>query len=259
MLGLQWLTNRVLYHRFWLIRKEVRRSVGYFSKDVRFLDAGCGAGDFLVPAAMKFREGDFTGLDKSEANIDMIRFYGNKRKIRNLRVEAHDLDNQLEAGFFDVVLCASVLQYLKDPGKFIRRMADKLSTGGHLLFYVPLHYRRRLPGYNRIRKQLLKGVDYDHGRLRDKELTAEGLRNDLQNSGFELANEKWLYGPVGQVAYEISSLFILMIKKAPWVISVPATLVYFLIVHPLILVLLGVDYHYPNRVGNGLFIRAIKK
>gem|GEM_PF-2869381 len=51
---------------------------------------------------------------------------------------------------------------------------------------------------------------------------------------------------------------ILMIKRAPWLLSVPATLIYFLLIHPLILILLAIDYGATNRNGNGLFIKAVR-
>jgi len=164
ILALQWLTNRVLYHRSWLIRKEVEGSIRCFKPGVNFLDAGCGAGDFLVPCAANHKDGSFTGMDKSGSNIDMIRFFSDTRNIRNLKLIHQDLDSPLEDGPWQVILCASVLHYLDDPGRFIHMAAAKLVPGGHLLLYVPLNYKRRIPGYQLIRNRLLKGVDYDHGR-----------------------------------------------------------------------------------------------
>ncbi len=70
LLKLQWLTNRVLYHRSWLIRRVV---LDFLKRqdEISYLDAGCGGGDFLVPFARKYKVGCFFGIDKSESRLSV--------------------------------------------------------------------------------------------------------------------------------------------------------------------------------------------
>jgi SAM-dependent methyltransferase len=258
ILALQWLTNRVLYHRSWLIRKELGRSIRSFKGSIKILDAGCGAGDYLVPFALLNPEVSFTGIDKSASNVDMIRFFCKKKGIRNVTVLQQDLNLPMPPEPWNVILCVSVLQYLDDPGRFISDVAEKLDDGGQLLLYVPVNYTRRIPGYNWLKSRLLGGMDYDASRAFNLNLKAGDLKRFLHSSGLSPVTQKKLYGPVGQIAYEISSLIILLIKKAPWLLAVPGAVLYFILLQPLILLLLVLDYALPIQNGNGVFFKAVK-
>ncbi|MFA6126914.1 MAG: class I SAM-dependent methyltransferase [Bacteroidales bacterium] len=258
LLPLQWFTSRVLYHRCWLIRREVNRELRKFSAGFAFLDAGCGAGDFLIPFARKFTPGWFTGLDQSPGNIHMINYFCRKKRVTNVSLLNGDIMETAFGDLFDVILCASVLQYLDNYQQVLDRFAENLKPGGHLIIYVPVNYHRRIPGYERLKRRFFREVDYECGKPFRNDLSFEGLNGDLREAGFTVTGHRSLYGPVGQIAYEISSLALLLIQKVPWIWSGLFTLIYFVAIHPFILLMLLIDFYSPDKQGNGLLITAAR-
>ncbi len=218
--------------------------------------AGCGAGDFLVPFARKFRSGQFTGLDQSNGNIDIIRHFCRIKEAKNVDVEIGDINELSTDDSVDVILCASVLHYLNDSQKVLESFARSLTPGGHLILYVPVNYRRRIPCYERIRREIFRKVDYESGKPFRTDLSFEKLAGELAHAGFSVTSHHRLYGPAGQIAYEISSMAILLIQKVPWVLSGLFTVIYFLAIHPFILLLMLIDFLLPGKQGNGLLITA---
>jgi len=258
LLTLQYLTNRVLYHRTWLIRREIKRSFRAAGGVLNYLDAGCGAGDFLIPFVRQFRASQFTGLDCSGTNLKVIRNFVTCKRWSGVELIESDLTQFKSGNEFDLILLASVLHYLPDSRAAIRLLADQLTEEGTLIIYVPLNYRRIMPGYSWLRDRLLSGVDYENGKPRRVDLTVASIQADLAEAGLSADRMRYLYGPAGQVAYEITSLTILMIKRVPWILSVIATIVYFPVVQPVVSLLQLVDYLSAPRTGNGLILIARK-
>ena len=258
LLSLQWLTNRVLYHRSWLIRSAVKKTLNQFSDNFSYLDAGCGAGDFLVPFARKYPSGRLTGLDKAPSNIGMIEHYCYRKRIGNIKLIVGDIREMETDGRFSAVLCASVLHYLSDRPAVFRKLSEKMSPGGHLIIYVPVNHHRLIPGYEWLREKLFGNEDYEEGKTVDMSLSISQLSDELDASGFSIRTKQYLYGAAGQLDYEITSLALLVIKKTPWFFSIAGTLVYFLVIHPFMLVLMAVDYFGRYKKGNGLLITAVK-
>ena len=91
----------------------------------RVLDVGCGDGHV---ARILLRRGyEVTGIDSSE---------GSEAEFR--RIQA-DLDNGLPAlsHQFDFILCADILEHLRDPLGFLRRLKTSLRPGGCILASLP--------------------------------------------------------------------------------------------------------------------------
>jgi SAM-dependent methyltransferase len=257
LLSLQWLTNRVLYHRSWLIRRTINRTLKQLPNNFSYLDAGCGAGDFLVPFAKKYPTGKFTGLDKTPSNIGMIDHYCQQKRIANVKLIATDLQEMGKEGRFSVVLCASVLHYVSDRQAVLRKFSENMISGGRLLIYVPVNYRRRIPGYEWLRENLFSKEDYEKGKPVSMNLSYREISGELAASGFRIESHQYLYGPAGQLAYEITSLSLLIIKKVPWIFSILGTLIYFSVIHPFMLALMGWDYSTRYKQGNGLLVTAM--
>jgi len=258
LLPLQWLTTRILYHRCWLIHRTLKGTLRTFDFPISYLDAGCGSGDFLVPLARKNRNSKFSGLDKSAANLRMINIYTQKKKIHNVNLISLNLENKITLGSFDIILAASVLHYVHDTQALIQSFADHLRPGGKLIIYVPVNYRRFLPGYSWIRSRIMRDVDYDADKKPNEYLSLECLSAELHRSGLQIEKERYLYGKAGQVVYEITSMSLLLIQKLPWFLAIPLILIYFPLVQPLMLVLAVMDYLLPTKHGNGLLLVARK-
>ncbi len=102
----------------------------------RVLDAGCGNGYLAeILASRGYR---VTGIERPE---------GVTRQIPD---EIHfipaDLERPLPAlGEYDVIVCADILEHLRDPAGLLTRLRRHLAPGGHFLCSLPnsanIHFR----------------------------------------------------------------------------------------------------------------------
>ena len=97
--------------------------------DIKFLELGCGRGDFLF----EFQNFGFKcyGLDRDKSSIQNE--YG-------LEVKQCDLVNDVfpyEDESFDVVYHKSVIEHMYDPGNLMRETIRVLKPGGKLIILTP--------------------------------------------------------------------------------------------------------------------------
>lgn len=98
------------------------------SKAWSMLDFGCGTG--LVSLALEPHVGAVTGVDSSQAMLDVLGEKAHQvgRAVRLLRREAHG-----EAGFggpYDLIVSSMTLHHIPDVPAFLRRLAGELRPGG---------------------------------------------------------------------------------------------------------------------------------
>lgn len=92
----------------------------------RVLDVGCWAG--YVAAAVAARGYDVTGIDRPGTPFP-----------EGISVVSADLDRGLSPleGRFDIILCADVLEHLRDPVQLLRECRRRLMPEGVLLASLP--------------------------------------------------------------------------------------------------------------------------
>lgn len=92
------------------------------------LDVGCGSGEFLVAA----REYGLkvSGVDVSESAAAACR-------ERGIVARAGDFLNLQFEEQYDLVTMWDVVEHLREPESFIRRSAELLKPGGHLVLKIP--------------------------------------------------------------------------------------------------------------------------
>jgi ubiquinone/menaquinone biosynthesis C-methylase UbiE len=92
------------------------------------IDWGCGSGGYTSVFSKIFRE--VKGID----------FYVETEEKDDLNFESHDLMNYISAKKADFVFCASVIEHVSDPKKFIKKIYDSLKMGGKLYLSFPPFY-----------------------------------------------------------------------------------------------------------------------
>ncbi len=102
--------------------------------NVKILDFGCGRGDFSIPLGELGY--DVYGLDMFEQRICEARLHAPPNVVFEVR-DAMDIPPM---GQYDVILCAEVIEHLKDPGTFLRSVKCLLKPNGLLLITVPNGY-----------------------------------------------------------------------------------------------------------------------
>ncbi|WP_158235425.1 bifunctional 2-polyprenyl-6-hydroxyphenol methylase/3-demethylubiquinol 3-O-methyltransferase UbiG [Caulobacter sp. FWC2] len=96
----------------------------------RWLDAGCGAGDFTHWLAA--RGAQARGLDASAAMIAAARVGSPATRFDQGLVE-----QLTDSAVYDGALCLSVLEYVDDPKTALARLSAAIRPGGHLILSAP--------------------------------------------------------------------------------------------------------------------------
>jgi 2-polyprenyl-3-methyl-5-hydroxy-6-metoxy-1,4-benzoquinol methylase len=97
----------------------------------RVLDAGCSSGYLARPLAA--RGCTVVGLELDSAAAEEARAVCEEVLVGD--VETMELP--FEPGSFDVVLCGDLIEHLRDPEAFLRRMRPLLRGGGKLVLTTP--------------------------------------------------------------------------------------------------------------------------
>ena len=111
------------------------------------LDIGCGAGRFTIPLAERGMK--VTGIDYSPEMIRMAKQYVNARKTKDGKpLKITHICGDFMTGFnkkekFDVTLAMGVVDYIKDPVPFLKKM--KNITGGRMIISFPSKYTPQMP------------------------------------------------------------------------------------------------------------------
>ncbi len=98
------------------------------------LDVGCAVG--VLGQYLTEQQG--CSVDGIEGNAEAAKiaqpFY---RRIMVTDLESADLGYLLEGGRYDRIVCADVLEHLRDPGRVLQRLKDHLTSDGKILISIP--------------------------------------------------------------------------------------------------------------------------
>ena len=155
-------------HWWWRVREDILVSniSTLLSKPVderRILDVGCGAGLFFDVLQQ------FGHVEGIESDPESVRRSGRWRS----RITKGELDETFRPDKpFDLVLLLDVLEHVPHPDQLVRRAADTLRPGGHVLVTVPA-FRWLWTNHDDLNHHLRR---YTAGQLRGL-LTEAGLEN----------------------------------------------------------------------------------
>lgn len=101
---------------------------------VRLLDVGCGDGRLLnwYRASAVGERLQTHGIELSESAAELARAAGHE-----VVVGRFELDTELEAAGFDLILALHVIEHVDDPSGFARRAAELLAPGGIFAIATP--------------------------------------------------------------------------------------------------------------------------
>lgn len=102
----------------------------------RVLDVGCGAGMAATELERRFPGVEVVGVEPDPNLASIARqFVGT---VLEGRVDdANVLEQLAEAGPFDLILCADVLEHLADPWHVLTRLAGMLAPEGAVITSIP--------------------------------------------------------------------------------------------------------------------------
>ena len=146
-----------------LIRK--RHVLDLFDKQGgRYLDAGCGTGDFIPDLVQ--RGGEVFALDFAEEMVERARLrVGSSGSGQGVHFSVGDVcDLTFEPDFFDAIIAVGLVEYLADLDGAFRQMYRVLKPGGSLIVTVPnitspfMAYETLVPKCKRVVKRALASV-----------------------------------------------------------------------------------------------------
>ena len=102
--------------------------------DSQVADIGCGGGVMCARLAVRFADGEVTGVDSSLAQIEVARGYVDERRLDNVSFQtASAYDTGLPTAAFDLIFCRALLCHLQRPIDALAEMRRLLKPGGTLL------------------------------------------------------------------------------------------------------------------------------
>jgi 2-polyprenyl-6-hydroxyphenyl methylase / 3-demethylubiquinone-9 3-methyltransferase len=97
----------------------------------KVLDVGCGAG--LLSEAMAKVSADVTGIDLSQAAIQVAKQHAEKKRVLvNYQCIAIEDLAETQPASFDVITCLEMLEHVPDPAAIIKHCATLLKPAGKL-------------------------------------------------------------------------------------------------------------------------------
>lgn len=116
------------------------RLVQHYGAGRRVLDAGCGSGSFLIPAA-RFAE-EIVGVDFAKNLLTVAKKRLDELKVTNVQLLLGDLQNMsfLDDASFDFVFSFTTLYHVPDNAKALKEIARILKKDGVAIFELGNKY-----------------------------------------------------------------------------------------------------------------------
>ena len=168
-------------------------------KNLKVLDVGCGGG--LLAEALNAKGAHVTGIDVTEANIQVARLHAAKMEldIAYKLITAEEMV-KTESGSFDVVACLEVIEHVPDPGQLIKACSDLLRPDGQMFLSTlnrnPRSFVTAILGAEYIFNILPKGTHEWSKFIKPSE-----LERHMRNAGIKLIESKGMfYNPIFHTA-----------------------------------------------------------
>ncbi len=154
----------------------------------KVLDVGCGGG--LLSEAMARACADVTGIDMSEAAIQVAQQHAEQQRvIVNYQCQTIETHAEKQAGLYDVITCMEMLEHVPDPKSIVDACAKCLKPGGKLFFSTinrnPKSFLAAIVGAEYILGLLPKGTHEYVKLIKPSELTTWASCANLKLVGLQ--------------------------------------------------------------------------
>jgi ubiquinone/menaquinone biosynthesis C-methylase UbiE len=186
----------------------------------RVLDLACGSGATAQSCLRRLpMHGELVGVDTSAAMVGVAESWILDARARFLVAPAECLDQEVE-GPFDRVLCNAAFWQLPNRRKVLADLARLMSPGALFVFNIPAD---RLRGeesaahpFQEVLGRLLENRSAEALVPAARQLDEEGLKERLDNAGFELlSRERFTYSGTQEELAELMEIPVMLASAAP--------------------------------------------
>ena len=140
------------------VRLDIINEIPCYGKKLKVLEVGCGLGSTLIELKKRGIAEYVAGIDIVELNQKTVLdnfVCGDVEKIEMLPYPEN---------FFDIIICADVLEHLKDPWTTVKKLKKHLKEKGYFISSIP-----NIREYTVIGKIVFKGsFEYQEEGILDK-------------------------------------------------------------------------------------------
>jgi len=255
--NLQYLLSHITTLREWHIKRALRGVSGCkdSSASIRILDAGCGAGQYVIFMNRLFDNAQIDALDGDSRRISCLSEDFAHIKLNNIKLICQDLQELQGSEEYDLILCSAVLEYIADDNKVIANFVRALKPSGQMVIYQPV---KITAGNNRLKAGFERNVA---DRIAEKQLplinryTKEELIDLVKVPGLQIERIMYTHGLCGRIGANIERYFFRSNR-----LRFPFSVLYLILIliHPIAMLFMLADYALPVRNGAGM-IMILKK
>lgn len=229
----------MLLLRQWYVKREIKR---YFSKseEINFYDAGAGFGQYSYFILKHFQSAQVHAVDLKTTYMNSFARYAQKRNWKGFQAEQANLVNHLPDQKFDLIIAVDILEHIEEDEKVLANFRKVLAQDGKLIISSPSNFDESAkftaehvrPGYSK-----------------------EEICSKLEKAGFKINSFEYSYGKYGHLYWNLALKYPLSLISCSKIFSVFLP-VYYLVVYPIALLFMILDYNNNNKIGTGIIVVA---
>lgn len=238
----------VLFLREWYVRRELRSIMRQY--DIRtMLDAGSGLGQYSYYCARRFPRLSILAVDVKKDQISDCAEFFPKAGVSNVRFAVEDLVKPHHKNEFDLILSVDVMEHIENDVKVFQNFGRALKAHGLLVVNTPSNL-----GGSDAHSPDDKSFIEEHARIG---YGTEEIRSKLESAGLRVERVRFTYGPWGSRAWRAGiKVPLLIVNTSPFFFLILPF--YYLLVLPITLLFMYLDYSGTNKAGTGLLVVARK-
>lgn len=235
----------LLFLREWYVKRMIRHLPLENDTALNILDAGTGFGQYTYYCIRHYPAPDVLGIEINPDHVTAGNGFAEKIKSDRLRFEQGDITALAYRNEFDLILCVDLLEHIRDDRDLLQRFCSALKPGGCLIISTPSVYRKHQEDGQFVGEHFREGYSEDE------------IRKKLEEAGFRIDTLIYAYGFWGDLSWRMGIRNSMKLLGYGLVGKCLAPL-YMLLVLPLALAFMVLDYWWPNRRGTGFIVLAEK-
>lgn len=135
-----WEKNKTLFHEKWgvipayslMVRLDVLKYIDKDKENLSVLDVGCACGTNLMWLKYHNPGARLQGIELNEKSAAIAKWFA---KVEAADVEQLEREDWNES--FDYIILADIVEHLRDPWEFLKRMRNFLKQDGRVIVSIP--------------------------------------------------------------------------------------------------------------------------